>query len=263
MGKLSLPRTFTGKYPARKTSKRENRIIETSKNTILRGTDCRFEMPPIGAAVNGAGAAVTTDATANLMNCDGVLFETQNIGTQTIATPVWASTGLDIAGDLTNNEGHEITQGITARAKHAYTVGTDADVFIRVTTTITDVSGTDQYLIGFRKAEAYQADWNDYNDLAAVNVVSGAIYSSTILANATTVNTDSTVTWADTASKTVMVKVHTDGRVTFWVDDVRLNVIPFSFAAGAVIVPFIYFVHDSDLAQATLLTAYSCGLIGR
>ncbi len=263
MSKLSLPRTFTGKYPSKRLSKREKRVIETAKNTLARGTDCRFEMPPIGAAVDGAGAAVVTDAVANLMNQDGILFEIKNTATATILTPAWASTGLDIARDLTNNHGLEMTQGITSRAKHAYTVGTDDAVFIEVTTKITDVSGTDQYLIGWRKAEAYQADWNDYDEMAALNVVSGAVYISTILNGAATGNVDTGTTWADSASKTVRVNVAQTGVVSFWVDDVKQTATSHTFDAGEVIVPFLYFLHDTDVAQATLLTSWKCGLIGR
>lgn len=262
MAKLSVPSAYVGKYPARKVSKRENRVIETAINSIRKGTEVSFEVAPICAALAGAGAAVTTTGTTNLMNCDGVLFEYRNIGTQTLVAPAWASTGLDIARDLTDNDGTEITQGCTARARHAYTVGTDAAVFFEVTTKVTDVSGTDQYLIGWRKAEAYQADWNDYNDLAALNVLSGTVNISTILANATTVNTATSTTWADAASKTVRVEVDATGKCSFLVDGVVQSQYGFSFASATVIVPFLYLVHDADVAEATLLTSWKCGLVG-
>ena len=263
MSKLSIPRPYTGKYPSRKVSKRENRVIETAINSIRKGTDVAFEMAPVSVALSGAGAAVTTTGVTGLMNQDGTIFEVRNIGTQTIVAPVWGSTGLDIARDLTNNDGTEITQGCTSRARHAYTVGTDAPVYFEVTTYITDVSGTDQYLIGWRKAEAYQADWNDYDELAAFNVVSGAISVSEILNNAATVTTDTTNAWADTTSKTLRIEVAVNGKVTFFIDGSTPTIaVGHTFDAGEVIVPFLYLVHDTDVAEATLLTSWRCGLIG-
>lgn len=263
MAKLSLPRAFTGKYPSKKLSKRENRVVETAKNTLLDSTEVNFEMAPLCAALDGAGAAVGTDATANLMIADGVMFEYQNIGTQTILAPAWASTGLDIARDLTANEGTELTLGITSRAKHAYTVGTDRGVYFQVTCKITDVSGTDDFAIGWRKAEAYQAAVDNYDEMAAFNIISGDIKIETILNNAATATTDTTDNWADGESKTLRVEVHQNGKVYFFVDGAQPTVTAaFTFDAGEVIVPFIYFIHDTDAANATLLTQLKCGLIG-
>jgi hypothetical protein len=264
MANISLPRAYTGKYPAARLSSRENRVVETAKNTILAGTDVTFEVAPICAALDGAGAADGTDAVTNLMLQDGVMFEYRNIATATILSPVWASTGLNIARDLTDNDGIEITQGITSRAKHAYTVGTDEGVFFEVTMKLTDVSGTDDCAIGWRKAEAYQAAVDNYDEMAAFNIISGDIKIETILNNAATVTTDTTDNWADTESKTLRVEVLKDGTVKFYVDGVEPTVpAPFTFDAGEVIVPFLYMIHAADVAESTLLTSWKCGLIGR
>lgn len=264
MASLSLPRAFTGKYPSKRLSKREKRVIETAKNTLARGTDCRFECPPLCVALEGAGAAVGTDATANLMLQDGITFEYQNIGTQTIVAPAWGSTGLNISRDLTNNEGTEITQGITSRAKHAYTVGTDGDVFFEVTMKITDVSGTDDLCVGWRKAEAYQALVDSYDEAAFFNIISGDIKIETILNNGTTLTVDTTDNWADAATKTLRIEVKQNGKVYFYVDGSAPTVAAaqFTFDAGEVIVPFLYMIHDSDIAETTLLTSWKVGLIG-
>lgn len=263
MAKLSLPRAFTGEFPVARHSKREKRVIETAKNTLLRGTDCRFEMPPLCVAKDGAGAAVGTDATANLMLQDGVTFEYQNIGTQTILSPVWSSSGLNIGRDQTDNEGTELTQGITSRAKHAYTVGTDAAVFAEVTLTVADVSGTDDLCFGWRKAEAYQAAVDDYDEAAFFNVNAGTIEVETILNNGTTTTTDSGETLADAGSVTLRVEVDANRYVWFYVDGTKLNIARFQFDDGEVIVPFLYFINATDLAGAVTLTSWKCGLVGK
>ena len=46
---------------------------------------------------------------------------------------------------------------------------------------IADVSDTDDCAFGFRKVEAYQANIDDYDEMAALNVISGDIKIETIL----------------------------------------------------------------------------------
>lgn len=258
---LQLTRNFAGKYPSKRHSKREKRVIETADATARLKTNVTFMHPPVACAQAGAGAAVGTDATANLMLCDGAVFEYLNIGTQTIVCPAFSANGLDIARDLTANEGTELTLGITARAKHAYTVGTTPSFYFAVEATLTDVSGTDQFLIGFRKAEAYKADWNDYDELCAVNVVSGNINVSKILNNTATVSTDTGLDWADTEKKMVSVTVDASGYVSVSIDNTELKT-GFKFDPGEVVIPFVVLIHDTDLAESTLLSAVQCGLVG-
>ncbi len=264
---LQLPRSFAGKHPRKRHSKREKRVIETADSTARLKTNLTFANQPILGGIAGAALA-TTDAITQLMVADGEMFEYLNIGAQTILGPAWTSAGLNISRDLTENEGTELTMGITARAKHAYTVGTTKPFYFQVTMTIADVSAHDHLLVGWRKAEAYQADWEGYDELAAFNIVSGDIKTSYILNNATTVTVDSTDNWADTASKTIRVEVDQAGRVTYWIDGVRPTIISATpFDAGEVVVPFIHIVHDSagnglGAGDAVTLTALECGLIG-
>jgi hypothetical protein len=62
---------------------------------------------------------------------------------------------------------------------------------------LSDVDGTDDCAIGWRKAEAYQAAIDSYDEMAAINVIAGAIKIETILNNGTTATTDTTDTIAD------------------------------------------------------------------
>jgi hypothetical protein len=120
--------------------------------------------------------------------------------------------------DQTDNDGVEITNGITARSRAAVAVGTSPAVYAKAKLKIGDVSGTDDLAFGFRKAEAYQANVDDYDEMACLNVISGNVVEETILNNAATSSTDTTLDWADGGEHTLEVYVSAAGVVTFKVD---------------------------------------------
>lgn len=167
--------------------------------------------PSIATQAKGGGAASgTTGATNNLVTPNSIFeYHVKGAG-QTIASPVQDTDGLDISGDLTSTEGMEYTQGITAGAKHAYTAGTDA-FFIEAKVKAADVSGVAELAVGFRKAEAYQAAIDNYDEGAFINMQAGTINIETILNNAATTTTDSTKTLAD--GETLTFRVENDPAV--------------------------------------------------
>lgn len=228
-----------------------------------RHTFAEFRAHP--TIVKNDGYSTPTGATGdvNVMAFDDAKFEYHMKGAgQTILAPTFGANGLDISLDLTNNEGVEITQGITARSKSAFTVGTDPAFFFTVTLKITDVSGTDDLAMGFRKAEAYQANVDDYDEMAALNVISGAIKIETILNNAATVTTDTTQTVADAGTVTLTVKVSAAGVVTYEINGAAPTVTAaFTFDSGEVVVPFLYFLHDADVAETTYLQKWEVGYL--
>jgi hypothetical protein len=259
-----LQPSYNHRYPKRVRGRHGKATAEAAINSIRRNTEELFEQQPICAAVNGAGAATGATGDVDVMNTGKNLFEYHIKGTQTIVAPAFNSSGLglNIAMDQTNNDGVELTQGITSRAKHAFTVGTDQPFFLEVQFSLADVSGTDDCAIGFRKAEAYQANVDDYNDAAFLNVISGDIKIETILANAATVTTDTTQDWADAATHTLRVEVSGTGVVSFKIDGAAPSVTAaYSFASGTVVVPFMYFLQDSDICDTVLLKSWKCGLI--
>lgn len=220
-----------------------------------------FNANPISAGIAG-GAATGTAGDENILFTQQNGFEYHILGTQTILAPSRAATGLDINMDQTDNDGVELGHGILAGGKHTYTVGTDEDVFFSVTFSIADVSGTDDCAIGFRKAEAYQAAVDNYDEMAALNVISGNITIETILNNAATSSTDTTDDWADGESHTLTVIVKDDGRVLFEVDGSEpTTTAAFTFDDGEVIVPFFYFLNASDVAGAVVVSKWECGLL--
>jgi len=219
-----------------------------------------FETNPVTAKIAG-GAATGTTGDENVMAFEDNIFEYHILGTQTILAPSLAAGGLDIAMDVAAaDDGVEISQGITARSRSAFVIGTDAFYF-KATFYLTDISGTDDCAVGFRTAEAYQAAIDDYNNMAALNVISGAIYIETIDDNAGTTSTDTTDTWGDTEAHVLAVYVDVNGIVTYKIDGAAPTVTAaFTWDTTDTVVPFFYFIHAADFAEATYLTSWECGL---
>ena len=105
------------------------------------------------------------------------------------------------------------------------------------------MAGTDDCAFGFRKAEAYQTNLDDYDEMAVLNVISGNITIETILNAGSTTSTDTTDNWADAATHELKVMVAADGTVTYAIDGADPTVTAaFSFDAGEVVIPFMFFL---------------------
>lgn len=234
---------------------RIDHVIVSNDRTVIALT-----AQPVAVQEDGT-VATDTDTEVNVMIVEGETFEYVNINTQTILVPNIVATGLDIARDLTATDGTEWTQGILASSKAAFTVGTSKAFFFRVKFTLTDVTGTADCAIGFRKAEAYQPLIDDYDEMAALNVISGNVTIETILNGGATTATDTTNDWADLATHTLQVNVSAAGVVTYLIDGVApLVVAAFTFDDTEVVLPFFYMIHDTDLAESTILLTWEVGL---
>ena len=121
-----------------------------------------FESSPVTSKIAG-GAAGASTGNENVMKFEDNIFEYHVLGTgQTISAPSIVATGLLVSLDQANNEGMEMGQGITAKSRSAFVVGTAEPFFIKARFTIADVSGTDDCAVGFRLAAAYQAKIENY-----------------------------------------------------------------------------------------------------
>lgn len=198
----------------------------------------KFDCAPVCMQTTGE-VCDGTDTDVHAMVFPRTGFEFTNIGTQTILCPQITASGLNIGRDQADGEGTEITQGITANSRSAFTVGTSGAFYAKCTFSIEDVSGTDDCAFGFRKAEAYQAAIDDYDEMAALNVISGDINIETILNNAGTDTTDTTDDWADGEEHTLEVYVSSSGVVTFKIDGAApTTTAAFTFDDDEVVVPF-------------------------
>ena len=172
-------------------------------------------------------------------------------GTVANVFPSVSADGLELNVDANATDGvlgwEVVPGGILANSRAAKTVGTDPTFIMEAKIKIDTVANVTSLTVGFRKAEAFQADFNAYDELCAIGVDdSGNIDISTILNNAATDTTDTTANWADGEEKTVRVTVDVNGKCSFSIDGSEPAVIAaFSFDAGEVVVPFIHLVSDT------------------
>jgi hypothetical protein len=183
------------------------------------------------------------------------------LGTQTLLAFLPVATGLDISQDDTSADGTEICAGILASNRLAFTVGTDAAFYAKMRFDITTVAGTDDCAFGFRKAEAYQANLDDYDEMACLNVIAGTITIETILNGGTTTTTSTTDTWADAETHELEVRVSAAGVVTYKIDGRSpTTTAAFTFDDGEVVVPFLYILNNATTYDAAVLKSFECGL---
>lgn len=213
------------------------------------GTIEDFGTRNTASALVGYGNPVGTTNVANICDTGRNHFEIANIGTQTILAPVFSADGYNIAFDQTNGDGVEMTRGITAKSPSAAVVGQDRYYF-EATFKLADVSGIGNLALGYRKAEAYQLNIDDYDELCALNINGATINRDTILNGGATTTTDTGETVADNDVVTLRVELYPTGEVVCKVDGVEvLATSRFSFDDGEVVVPFVYFTNGADLAD--------------
>lgn len=220
-----------------------------------------FDSTPLCGKKLGAGAATGTAGDENVCILGASLWEYHILGTQTIVAPSMGTGGLDISLDAADNDGAEFCLGINAANKGVFVVGTSPAFYAKMRFAIADVSDTDDCAFGFRKVEAYQANIDDYDEAACLNVIAGDIKIETILNGGGTTTTDTTDNWADTATHTLEVYVSAAGVVTYKIDgSAPTTTAAFTFDDGEVVVPFFYFLHAAASTAGIVLKEFECGL---
>ena len=234
---------------------RDDRGLSCANGAFLMGNPQRMfdacNVNPVSAAKAG-GAATGTAGDINVMQTGANFYEYSPKGTQTILAPSLGAAGINVNMDQTDNDGVEIVLGSNSTiGRYAFTMGSSDQIEFRLKFSIEDVSGTDDCAVGFRKVQAYQANVDDYTDMAVLNVISGNIFIETILNNGATTSVDTTLNWADLATHELKVVVNANRKVYFYIDDALPPVTSaFTFDSGDVIVPFFFFLNASDVAGA-------------
>ncbi len=256
---IGIESDAAGVYPSN-VNKDERKLLEALRED--RNVDLSFKHALVTSRNDSAGAILPTENAAAVVavhNVDGVIMEqymsvVESTGTALYLFPYVSADGLELPldADVTDgNVGYELGLGVLARSRGAYTVGSlpgNKTVFIEADVIIDDISDLDQLMVGFRKREAYQADPNSYDELAALHVgetggtvEDGRISIMKILNNAATSFTDTAVTdWADAAQKKLRVEVANNGVCSFFIAGTQTQVASMTFDAGEVIIPFIY-----------------------
>lgn len=199
----------------------------------------------------GGGASSGTTGDTNIMEFVYSDFEYNIKGTQTITAPVIALvsesiSGLNVEMDLTANDGVEICGGILSGNPNAFKIGASKAFYFRARITMSNPFNTDDCAFGFRKQEAYQANIDDYADMAVLNIITGDIKIETIKAGAATVTTDTTDNFTSSSVIDVEVAVDADGAVTYLVNGEEPTVTAaYSFTDALFVTPFFFFLHDS------------------
>ena len=231
---------------------------------------------------DGDGDAGTTGLNL-LQTSNGRTFQYTPINTQTVAFPTWVeATGLDWGQmDQTNTDGIILNDGVGARSRSAFVIGTSAPVVVSGTFTAADASGIGTFGIGFRKAEANQADYNDYADAAFITaphgVTTNKLQIETIKGGATTSVTDTTQVWSDGETHTFSVIVDCNGslgsltsgaigngvvgQVFYEIDGARPTALPttaYKFTSGLTIVPEMFFTQNTDITTF-VQSLWECG----
>ena len=188
---------------------------------------------------------------------DGLNMTWSAVVAQAINRPAPTSTGINYAGDQTNNDGIELVYScVTTKGREGvdrFTVGRQA-FSAELEFSIATVAGTDVGNFGFRKVEALQADLHDYDEMAGLFPISGNISIQTVLNNAATVTTDTTADWADGEVHSLKVSVDKAGAVTYEIDgSAPSTTAAFSFDKGEVVTPFLHFLQASGAQTGALI----------
>ena len=220
----------------------------------------RFATPPVvndyehtaNALADGTAADTVLHAYA-----DGLSITWSEVVAQAINNPAPTATGINYAGDQTNNDGIELVYScVTTKGREGvdrFTVGNQA-FSAEMEFSIATVAGTDVGNFGFRKVEALAADLHAYDEMAGLFPISGDIKIQTILNNAATTTTDTTANWADTEVHRLKVLVSKAGAVTYEIDGAAPSTTAaFSFDDGEVVTPFLSFLQASGAQTGALV----------
>lgn len=222
-----------------------------------------FTVNPITAKVGG-GAATGTAGDNNVLYTRFGAYETNVIGTQTILAPKLDSFGLNLVQDAVSGDGIELCMGQTSLSPCAYTINQDASFFLQAVFKVEDASGTNPLIIGFRKAQAFDATLANYTDFAAIGVVGTAnpntIQTLTQLNTGGVVTTNTTQTVADAATIQLKVKVSSTGVVTYEYNYATPTVVAaFTFDPNDVVIPFVRFTEAADVTTYASCNYFECG----
>lgn len=264
-GLTDTPRTFAG-IRAQGQDVAAGSLTRVHLNSRHQYFNFRSQPTAMLKGATGAAAAGTTGA-VNILSIPGEgVLEQHILGAgQTLIVPTLLADGLEISGDQTNDEGMELCAGLVSRVASAFLVGSDPAFFFRLRGVIDDVSGTDDFAIGWRKIQAY-GPLDDYTDFAVLNLISGQWKTETALNNAATVTTDlgASYTVANLGAFEVQINVSAAGAVTYLVGTNDNMTAPplapaYTFDEDDVVVPFVYFLHSGDLADSVRLRQWEAG----
>lgn len=240
----------------RRLNQREKKLAESI--IYSENIDDDFSSALVVGSTNNADGTAYTGATGEIlgMHSGRAAYEVYQaaVASAAVVTPVQSADGLEVK-PVAAADALEITNGTTSLSPAAHTIGSflksgSDEIYFKTKIKIDDISDVTELWVGWRKAEAYQADPDNYDELAAFNIgqdADGQIEVHTILNGAATATTDTTETdWADGGEHTLEIRVNKDGRCKFLYDGSEAAVVPsFSFDSAEVILPFLHLDTES------------------
>jgi hypothetical protein len=245
---LGIETDAPGNYQT-KLNNREKKIVEAVQENQNIKDD--FQQALIVSNFDNADGTVYTGATAEVLSFHSgkAAYEVYQaaVNSAAVIAPFQSASGLELK-PVAAADALELTVGTTALSKAAYVIGSLASnkkIYMEATIEIDDISDVTEIFFGWRKAEAYQADPDSYDEMASFNIgkdADGQIEIHTILNNAATDEVDTTLTdWVDTGSHTLRIEVDNNGKCVFLYDGAVPTITKqFSFDDAEVIVPFIH-----------------------
>ena len=242
--------TDTVKNYQRRLNQREKKLAEAI--LYSENIDDDFPSALIVSNFNNADGSIYTGAATEVLGVHSGRHGYEYYcaaGTAAVVAPYQSADGLELKPQITAGA-VELTMGTTALSRAAHVVGSllatdDKELYLQAKIKIDDISDVTEMWVGWRKAEAYQADPEDYDELCAFNVgkdADGQVEIHTILNNATTSETDTTETdIANGGEHTFEIRVKNNGQCSFLFDGAAPTVTAaFTFDSGEVILPFVH-----------------------
>ncbi len=223
----------------------------------------------------GAAPFTPNDATGGINLIDmptGTRLGYSVLGAGQTLRPAIVANGLDIGADQVADEGIELFTHMLGAQGRPFIVGQDPGFYMRAKLLIADASGTDELLVGFRRAGVVQTVYTSIADYAALgfNTSANPALIKCLTGNdGTDTATSTTQTVADARAITFEVRVSSTGVVTYRHDAATAGVLAtptavaaFTFDNGDPLVPFIRFIHHTDVADEVAVQSLEVGYIG-
>ena len=236
-------------------------------------TFCQFDTIPTfsNLGANGTfvwgGAATGTAGDENVMMFPTASFVYNILGDNSAEFgPQMRAGGFDFSFEDAADEGVEIVgaEHLVGGGKDNFLIGTDA-FYLKVTIKLTDADGSDDLFIGFREVGAFTGVINDYNSYAVIGVQVADFFTETegdAGTDSVLVSTDlSTTDWGDGETHELGIFIAANKAVTYTVDGTAAGgAVAFSWEDAETVVPFLFFLHHTEVSELSYLVRWECGL---
>jgi hypothetical protein len=227
---------------------------------------------PVGSAPNGYGDPTGATGDTNLLQFRGPFpadfgYHIKGAGQTLLAPSMDFTNGWFLAGlDVAVSEGVEYVPGSALALANPFGVKAgDVDypgMFLRLRAHFATAANIGECALGWRKAEAYQANLDDYDELACLNIQydTDAAYlrQETILNGAATVTTELGETVGDAEVFTLEAQMlGTRCRLLFNGLDVSGPI--FNFDADEEVIPFIFWLQNATAGSVFAWYEVECG----